>query len=223
MSCILFDLSIEPLAANIQSSNIQGINVPNLNENAIVSMFADNTMVILTEHDSLSNLIGILDKWCEVSGAKFNIQKTEIIPIGSEDYHKKLIEMREIGEAGESIPPSIHIAKDGTATRILGAWVGNNVNQEEPWRKITETIGKNFKQWEARYLTLEGKRLIVQMIAGRKTQFLTRAQGMPKSIQTTIHKMITEFVWGKGRANMDIKDMAQAPTRGGRKILNIIK
>ena len=57
MSCILFDLSIEPLIVNIRLSNIQGINVPNLNKNAIVSMFADDTRVILTKHNSLSNLI----------------------------------------------------------------------------------------------------------------------------------------------------------------------
>src|SRR6202000_2099317 len=124
---------------------------------------------------------------------------------------------------GETIPERIHIARDRDATRILGAWVGNQVDPEEPWRKITETIEKDFKRWEARYPTLEGKRLIVQMIAGGKTQFLARAQGMPEPIQSKIHKMITEFVWGKERANMDIKDIAQAPTRGGRKILNIIK
>ena len=62
MSCILFDLGIEPLAANIHSSNIWGLEVPNLNENVVASLFADDTTVILTEHDSFSSLIDILDK-----------------------------------------------------------------------------------------------------------------------------------------------------------------
>ena len=223
MSCILFDLGIEPLAVNIRSSNIRGLEVPNLNENVVASLFADDTTVILTEHDSFSSLVDILDKWCEVSGAKFNVQKTEIIPIGSAEYRKKLVETRKLNAAGETIPDSIHIARDRDATRILGAWVGNDVNPEEPWRKITESIEKDFKRWEARYPTLEGKRHVVQMIAGGKTQFLTRAQGMPISVQTKISKMISEFVWGKERATMNIKDMAQDPTRGGRKVLDIAK
>ena len=61
------------------------------------------------------------------------------------------------------------------------------------------------------------------MIAGGKTQFLTRAQGMLKPNETKIRKMISEFVWGKERATMNKEDIAQDPTRGGRKILDIMK
>ena len=223
MSCILFDLGIEPLAANIRASSIRGIDVPSLDEKVKVSLFADDTTVILTEYDSLSDLTGILNKWCDVSGAKFNVEKTEIIPIGSTEYRRKLVETRRINDGGETVPTSIHIARDRDATRILGAWVGNELNPEEPWKKIVETIKKDFKRWETRYPTLEGKRLIVQMIAGGKTQFLARAQGMPDSIQAEIRKAIAEFVWGKERATMGIKDVARDPERGGRKIMDIAK
>ena len=113
--------------------------------------------------------------------------------------------------------------RDREATRILGTWVGNKTDPEEPWRKITETIEKDFRTWETRYPTLEGKRLIVQMIAGRKTQFLTRVQGMPKPIQAKIQKLILEFVWGKERATMNTRDIAQDPAHGGRKILDIAR
>jgi len=223
MSCILFDLGIEPLAANIRASSIRGIDVPNLDEKVKVSLFADDTTVILTEHDSLSDLTKILDEWCDVSGARFNVEKTEIIPIGSAEYRRGLVETRRINRGGETVPASIHIARDRDATRILGAWVGNELNPEEPWRKIIETIKKDFKRWEARYPTLEGKRHIVQMIAGGKTQFLARAQGMPDSIQTELRKMITEFVWGKERATMRIEDVARDPEQGGRKVMNVTR
>jgi len=211
MSCILFDLGIEPLAANIQASSIRGIDVPSLDEKVKVSLFADDTTVVLTEHDSLSDLTKIPDEWCGMSGARFNVEKTEIVPIGSAEYRRELVETRRINRSGETVPASIHIARDRDATRILGAWVGNELNPEEPWRKIIETIKKDFKRWEARYPTLEGKRHIVQMIAGSKTQFLARAQGMPDSIQTELQKMITEFVWGKERATMRIEDIARDP------------
>ena len=150
MSCILFDLGIEPLAANIRASNIRGIDVPSLDERVKVSLFADDTTVILTEHDSLSDLTEILNQWCDVSGAKFNVEKTEIIPIGSAEYRRKLVETRKINGEGEIVPTSIHIARDREATQILGAWVGNELSPEEPWKKIVETIKKDFKRWETR-------------------------------------------------------------------------
>ena len=103
MSCVLFNLSIEPLAANVRASNIRGIDVPNLEEKIKVSLFADDTTVILTEHDSFKELTEILDEWCAVSGAKFNVEKTEIIPIGTPEYRDKLAETRKISETGESI------------------------------------------------------------------------------------------------------------------------
>jgi len=220
MSCILFDLGIEPLAANIRASNIKGIDVPNLDEKVKVSLFADDTTVILTEHDSFTELTEITSKWCEVSGAKFNVEKTELIPIGTAEYREKLIETRELSE-GEIVPQTIHIAREKESTRLLGAWIGNDVNPEEPWRKIIETIKKDFKRWEARYPTLEGRRHIVQMIAGGKTQFLARAQGMPETIEKEIQKAITEFVWGKERASMNIENIAKDIDKGGRKIMNV--
>ena len=221
MSCALFDLGIEPLAANIRASAIRGIDVPNLDEKIKVSLFADDTTVILTEHDSFTELTGVLDEWCEVSGAKFNVEKTEIVPIGTEEYRRKLTETRKLGSASEAIPASIHIARDKDATRLLGAWIGNGVNPEEPWRKIVEAIRKDFNRWETRYPTLEGKRHIVQMVAGGKTQFLTRAQGMPETVQKEIQRAITEFVWGKERATVCIENMARGIDQGGRVILNL--
>ena len=64
------------------------------------------------------------------------------------------------------IPEPIHITQDGDATRLLGAWIRNNVNPKEPWWKIVEMIRKDLKWWETRYPMLEGKRHILQMIVG---------------------------------------------------------
>ena len=46
---------------------------------------------------------------------------------------------------------------------------------------------------------------------------------MPEPIQKEIQKLITEFVWGKERATINIANMAQSTERGGRKILDIVR
>ena len=223
MSCILFDIGIEPLAAKIRASNIKGIDVPNLDDKVKVSLFADDTTVILTENDSFRDLINTLEGWCAVSGAKFNVEKTELIPLGTEEYRARLAETRRLNDTDDPVPTTIHIAGDHESTRILGAWIGNNTNPQEPWKNILDTIRKDFRRWETRYPTLNGKRLIVQMVAGGKTQFLARAQGMPGEIEKELQKEITKFVWGKERAVVCIDDMAKAISGGGGSLLNVAK
>ena len=221
MSCILFNLGIEPLASNIRKSDIKGIDIPKLDEPAKVTLFADDTTVILAENDSLNELMEIMDQWCRVSGAKFNVEKTEIIPIGTDRYRQNLKQTRRLNENGSTIPETVHVATDKEATRILGAWVGNETDPEEPWRPIVEAIQKNFTRWLTHYPTLEGKRLIVQMIAGGKTQFLTRAQGMPNEVTDQLQKMINEFSWEKKVSSMKIEDLAKEIEKGGRKVMDI--
>ena len=109
---------------------VQGIDVPNLDERRKVSLFADDMTVILTEHDSFTELTKTPSEGCKVSGAKFNVEKTEIIPIGTAEYYKKLVETRKLGNASEVIPASVHIKWDGDAIRLLGAWIGDDVNPE---------------------------------------------------------------------------------------------
>jgi len=83
LSCLLFDLAIEPLAASLRSSNLMGYKIPGAVERLVATLFADDTTSYLSKYDTFSDLISPLDIWCTASGAKFNKEKTEIIPIGT--------------------------------------------------------------------------------------------------------------------------------------------
>ncbi|OJT05021.1 Transposon TX1 uncharacterized 149 kDa protein [Trametes pubescens] len=82
LSCLLFDLAIEPLSSMIRKSEIVGLNVPNQIETLKATLFADDTTVYLSSADDFAALQHVLDVWCSATKAKFNIAKTEIIPIG---------------------------------------------------------------------------------------------------------------------------------------------
>lgn len=47
----------------------------------VITIFADNTIVYLTEKDDFGTLSEILTRWCKASHAKFNTSKTEITPL----------------------------------------------------------------------------------------------------------------------------------------------
>lgn len=167
LSCFLFDIGIEPLACQIRNDpSIKGYVIPGLEEKLAVNLFADDTVLYLNEKDSYDETLKSLDKWCRVSGAKFNKEKTEIIPIGNKSHRKKVIRTRKLNPNDQRIPEDVHIAKDGESIRSLGAWVGNETQEERPWEPIIDAVHRDLERWKAVRPTLDGKRLIVQAIVG---------------------------------------------------------
>ncbi|EPQ54139.1 hypothetical protein GLOTRDRAFT_44243, partial [Gloeophyllum trabeum ATCC 11539] len=51
----------------------------------------DDTTIYLRQNDRFDHLTNLLDTWCCASGAKFNTEKTEIIPIGSLAHCNRVI------------------------------------------------------------------------------------------------------------------------------------
>ncbi len=171
LSCLLFNLVIEPLAQMLHDSFLEGYRIPNVRDRLIAMLFTDNTTVYLSNRDSWEELRSILDLWCQASGAKFNIEKTQVIPIGNPDYRCAVLETRRISLMQDAIPVNMHIAHDGEAVRILGAFVGNAVDMAMLWTQILNHIQEKFDMWEWTHPTIEGRRLLIQIYAGELTQF----------------------------------------------------
>ena len=224
LSSPLFDLAIEPLACTIRNNPlIKGINIPNIPQNPKINMFADDTTLFLSEHDRLDTVQETLDHWCMVSGAKFNIEKTEIVPIGSEDFRARVSNTRKINPQDlEPLDACIHIAVDGEAIRSLGAWIGNNTNDMAPWEPILDQIKKDLHRWNRNKPTLHGRKIIIQAIIGGRTQFLTKAQGMPTAIESALTKIMRDFMWEEDSSPRIALDFLNIPTsEGGLDLLNI--
>lgn len=121
MSCLLFNIAIEPLATLLRTTGFHGYKTPTMTRSAIVSMFADDTTLFLRKGDSFYAMQLLLDLWCIASGAKFNINKTEIIPIGTKTHRDSVVTTRRLHPGHHAVPDNIRIASDGMAVRILGA------------------------------------------------------------------------------------------------------
>jgi len=212
--CPLFDLAIKPLACCIRANpNIKGIVVPGI-ENAIkVTLFADDTNLFLNKEDRLDYVQSILDKWCKVSGARFNIDKMEIIPIGTKAHRKTVVDTRKINAQDDNLlPQKIRIACDGEAVCILGVWIGNEANNQAPWEPILNIIKTKLNRWEKAHLMLNGKHIILQAIIGGHTQFLAKAQGMPKHIEDALMNIMTTFIWEETKPRITMATL-QRPTQ----------
>lgn len=222
LSCLLFDLAIEPLAEMLRKSELRGFKAPGMILRVVVTLFADDTTVYLSKEDDFNVLKGILDKWCIASGAKFNITKTEIIPIGPRAYRLEFIHTRQLGHAQDPIPENLNIAVEGAATRILGAWIGNDTDEEGIWTPTIEKINQGLQRWEATHPTIEGRKNVLQWTAAGMTQYLTVVQGMPKGIQDRIHKTSQNFMWdNSGKSSINQETMMAPISQGGKKMVSI--
>lgn len=65
---------------------------------------------------------------------------------------------------------------------IIGTFVGNNIDNAEPWTPIIEKIKAQLKIWAKSHPTIKGKHLIIQIQVAGRTQYLIKAQRMPKHI-----------------------------------------
>ncbi|EKM80925.1 hypothetical protein AGABI1DRAFT_24884, partial [Agaricus bisporus var. burnettii JB137-S8] len=172
----------------IRNSPLEGLKIPKMEENLKALLFADDTTVFLSNKDSFDTLITILDNWCAAAGAKFNKNKTEIIPFGSQEYKDYVRAHRKTNDTSTVIPESTKINNEGELTRILGAWFGNP-NSTQPWTNILDKTNAKISTWKKSCPTLEGTRLINWMETMSSSQFLTKAQGMPVDIEKKLTKM----------------------------------
>ncbi|KAF5333956.1 hypothetical protein D9758_017592 [Tetrapyrgos nigripes] len=193
------------------------------------NLFADDTTVFLAATDDFRDLQLILDEWCTASTAKFNVNKTAIIPIGNAKYRRTVIETRrtiplQYGSSPYSnvLPAYLHIAGEGEAIRILGAWFGNEIKATQIWAPVIEKIDRVLDRWAKGSPTMEGRHLIVQMFAGGMSQYLTQVQGMPTEVEKRLAKRINKYIWEEKERNPINKDTTYLDIKdGGRAVLDI--
>jgi hypothetical protein len=221
LSCLLFNLAIEPLACLIRKSDIKGISVPGTDRKLLISLFADDTTIYLSDSDSWTSLWNILDLWCTASTAKFNMRKTVILPFGSPEYRAQVVLDRKISPMSTRISTDLAIIPDKQTSRFLGAWIGNDVPYLTPWPEILEKIARDLTRWDTKKPTVEGRRHIINMLIGGRTQYLTRVQGMPNEIEKKLIRMRDDFLWEGKKARIAHNTMSLSLNNGGKQILDL--
>ncbi|EJD36789.1 hypothetical protein AURDEDRAFT_34246, partial [Auricularia subglabra TFB-10046 SS5] len=179
----------------IRRSGLVGFRIPSTLQKLLVSLFADDTCVFLSEQDNPATLKRILDTWCIASGAKFNIAKTEIIPVGTVAYRNGLVRSRKLNAQATPFDDGIHIAADGEMTRLLGSFIGNGIDQQAPWQPVIDSLRSILRIWNTRALSLTGKSIVIQSIVAGKMQYLGTVQGVPEDVRKQVSDMVQDFIW----------------------------
>jgi hypothetical protein len=187
-------------------------------------LFADDTIVYLDAKDDFGTLMDVLQEWCIAAGAKFNINKTEMILIGNIAHRDWVWANHFVNRLGSTmIPEHIKIAAEGEPIRTLRAWVGASVEEVDTWSRTIQKIDAALDRWELGHPSMEGHRLILMMVVGGMTQYLATMQGMPEEVEECLDRRIRSFLWAeKSQATVN-KETVHAPSDvGGKNLLDII-
>ncbi|KAI0037493.1 hypothetical protein FA95DRAFT_1529454, partial [Auriscalpium vulgare] len=206
-----------------KAPNVKGFKIPGLLNKLVINLFADDTLLYLSAEDKYEDVTEILSRWCAASGAKFNILKTEIIPIGTPEHRANVVATRKLNENDDPISNEIKITEDGQSARYLGTWVGNDADDAIPWGPVLDKINAYLTRWKQTYPSIMAKKHIVQMFAGGCSQFLAKAQGMPKQTEEALIKLIKNFIWSEDTrvAPIDLKHLYRPKEQGGIDLLDI--
>lgn len=222
LSGLLFNLAIEPLANTLRlSPHLHGFQLPGSTEKLIATLFADDTTIYMSETDDFRHLQVELDRWCLASGARFNVTKTEVIPLGTIEYRQKLRDTRRNKEGGTRLQSDIHITAEGEASRSLGGWIGNNIEQTQVWTKTLDKVQASLDRWAKGRPTLHLKAKIVQITVGAMTQYLTTVQGMPRSVEDKLDRMTKDFLWDGAKAPLKMDLLYRPLDEGGLGLLDL--
>lgn len=110
MSCLIYDLAIEPLACTLRKTErLKGYKINN--EKIITRLYADVTSVYLRKQDRIKDMENIIEVFCDASTAKYNLEKTEVLSIGTREHRERVLRNRDMGK-GNIIPGHVKLMKD---------------------------------------------------------------------------------------------------------------
>ncbi|KAE9391839.1 hypothetical protein BT96DRAFT_831491 [Gymnopus androsaceus JB14] len=115
------------------------------------------------------------------------------------------------------IPADIRLVPEGQSSRILGAHIGNNTNEMEPWLPIVERIETILERCSEMHPTMEAKRHMINLTMGSITQYLTAANGMPEHIVKRLTKLQSTFL----NAPINKETLAADITQGEKRMFDL--
>ena len=149
-------------------------------------MLADDTTLILKDKRSIELAINEFEKFSKSSGLKLYLQKTEIIPIGSNIY---------LHTINNNIIGKIKV-KNG-AFKTLGVWFSHSAKEmlDLNFDGKIENIKKLLFIWTARNLSLKGRITIIKSLILPQILFLFTLLYVPNVILKKLNDILFSFLW----------------------------
>jgi hypothetical protein len=199
LSCAIFIICIDPVLRNMNNNKeITEIKTSRLSNNYIkAAAYADDISVICKNAKScIQQVFNEYDRLTNLSGLELNADKTEILVLNSERLSE--IEFQYNGETYKiRTVENMKICGLFFCTRQT---VEHDLNVNEKIKKLSDKI----RAWSHRYLTMEGKILIVKTFGLSQLIYNMQIYEFKKEDLVNIERIIFKFLWSNSEAQTGI-------------------
>ena len=176
-----------------------------------VMLYADDINLFLGQEDSVPAVSECLMSVSRIIGSKFNMDKTDVKPVGPHDFQLTCYTNQDMG--GPSIPGA-HILPPANPLRILGVWIGSRNFAADRWEQIDKHVKKIISQWRAIGASARNRSILAKALMLSRCHFLMDGNSVPPNMLSRIGNKIMNFVRGKFSA-MAYKTLEAPLAEGG--------
>ena len=214
LSCILFIMCMEPLLRNIEKNiNIKTIPSRDLGASLpkVVAYADDVNNIIVNDPVTVQEIFKEYQRLTRLSGLELNAEKTEILPIISNNLNidKEQLRFRfEYNQKQYTLKPVEIMKVNGILLQQNDDITDANVDN------VCRKIEKQLKSWSTRQLTVLGKILIVKTFGISQIIYLMQSMSLSDSHFKKLNHLLFKFIWNRHFL------AAKAPERISREIMN---
>jgi exonuclease III len=225
LSCAIFIICIDPLIRNInKNKNIKEIKITSVNNiiNNIsfkAAAYADDVSIICGKDiKSIQLVFSEYERLTNRSGLELNADKTEILNLTGKDKYV----------ASFWYDRKAYLVPTVQKMKICGLYFCNDHNEEYKLN-VNDKIDKlkyKMKLWIRKFLTMEGKALIIKTFGISQIIYNMQSYGFKKSELVTIEREIFKFLWSTKNNESGIDRIKRSVMKnefeeGGMKITDI--
>jgi len=192
LSCLLFNFSIEPLAMRLRRE-VRGISIGGLAP-AKVMLYADDINLFLSESDDVLRISSCLDVASFAIGSKFNMDKTDVKPLGPMAFAQVCFDGQSMGGA---LIPGAYVLPPADPLRVLGVWVAATDLAAPRWAQIHKHNTRLIRQWKAIGASVQNRALLAKALLQSRCYHLLDGNGIHPSTLRKMSQQIQSFVRGR--------------------------
>lgn len=184
-----------------ENPNLRGLQPPASQQELNLTQYADDTTLLLTDDESITEAFAIFDLYERAARAKINRAKCKGLWGGS--FSERTDQPHDFQWFTDLIPD-----------KILGVYLGNVDCTRKNWEAKIQKINSIISAWRLRNLSYKGKALIINGLLTSTLWYNITALPVPSWAVTQIEPVIYDFFWDYKRHLVN-KDILALPLSDG--------
>jgi len=171
---------------------VEGISIGGLAPTKVM-LYADDINLFLSGSDDIPIVSSCLSTTSFAIGSKFNMDKTDVKPLGPAAFTQDCFDNQSMGGA---LLPGAYVLPPTDPLRVLGVWVAATDLAAPRWAQIHKHNMRLIRQWRAIGASVQNRALLAKALLQSRCDHLLDGNGVHPSTLWKMSQQIQNFMWG---------------------------